>query len=58
MSNYITGPKYISQFNTIYTVAPLGSIICKAVGGTSWLPSAMSRIEFDWWIKTGKLTKI
>lgn len=52
------GPKYISQFNTLYTVAPLGSIICKAMGGTTWIPSAMSRIEFDWWIKEGKLTKV
>lgn len=52
------GPIYISPVhNTLYTVAPLGSILCKQKGGTPWIPSAMSRIEFDWWIQEGKLVK-
>lgn len=51
------GKKYTNKFNqvVIYTIAPHGSIICKHIGNFKWIPSAMTRAEFDQSVKSGEL---
>lgn len=51
------GKKYINVHNqaTLYTIAPQGSIICKQIGTYKWLPSALTREEFDRMRKCGNL---
>ncbi|MGL5565514.1 MAG: hypothetical protein ACRDC4_07250 [Plesiomonas sp.] len=46
------------EYNTLYAVAPQGSIICKAIGRTKWLPSKMSFSEFNKAINLGYMVKI
>lgn len=52
------GKKYINRFNQVvlYTIAPHGTILCKRIGSFKWIPSAMSREEFDQYVKTGDLS--
>lgn len=46
------------EYNTLYAVAPQGSIICKAIGGTKWLPSKMGFEEFNKAINLGYMVKV
>ena len=49
------GKKYINRFNQVvlYSIAPHGTIICKRIGTFKWIPSAMSREEFDQYVANG-----
>ncbi|WVX92080.1 hypothetical protein [Aeromonas phage phiA014S] len=51
------GKKYIIKYNqaVIYTIAPQGSIICKRIGTFKWIPSALTREQFDQRVKSGEL---
>lgn len=52
------GPVYLnSKLQTLYTVAPLGSVLCKAIGGTKWIPSAMTKGDLEKRIEQGQLVK-
>lgn len=46
------------EYNTLYAVAPQGSIIYKAIGGAKWLPSKMSFEEFNKAIELGYMVKV
>ncbi|MGL5708769.1 MAG: hypothetical protein ACRDDF_10975 [Aeromonas sp.] len=51
------GKKYINKHNqaVIYSIAPQGTIICKRIGTFKWIPSALTRAEFDQAVKSGEL---
>lgn len=42
---------------TLYTVAPLGTVICKRIGTTSWIPACLTKEEFEESIAAGDLVK-
>lgn len=46
------------EYNTLYTVTPNGNILCKAIGGTKWLPSKMGFEEFNKAINLGYMVKV
>ncbi|MGL5784887.1 MAG: hypothetical protein ACRCYZ_05470 [Alphaproteobacteria bacterium] len=51
------GKKFINVHNqaVLYTIAPQGSIICKRIGTFKWVPSALTREEFDLNVRLGTL---
>lgn len=54
----VMGPRYVyHRLQTIYTLAPHGTVLCKLIGGESWIPSAMSKEEFEEHIKSGALVR-
>lgn len=46
------------EYNTLYTVAPHGTILCKAIGGKPWLVSKMGFEEFNKAINLGYVVKV
>lgn len=52
------GPQYLyAQLQTIYTVAPHGTVLCKQQGGKTWIASAMTKAEFERAVKAGRLVR-
>lgn len=54
------GPIYVNtgaKAVVFYTLAPHGTVLCKAPGVTKWIPSAMGKELFELNIKSGQLVK-